>query len=337
MAQHIMLLGHIKEQPFLFFEPFPCSDEDILTLIARFENISLSSSTEFENKPITVKASTTPLHCLKSFRMSSSPMIVRDSMGLFAEHVQFLTSFNPNFHLDDSYLQVNHPERVEGLFSRRYAQLPIVGENSPLNMDPINWKFMYRPNRPFHFITNKHLRQSIPKLPPRPWLDRPSKKKTPTAYYLQQMELHNAPPPPPAPEVDEIADPADDVVPAGPLKVLVKSVVGLLASCVWMIVMLLAFFVVGAELAVGKVVGEYQKRGGLKWEILLFAVVAGGLVRVLPGMEGEGKALVTEVKGDAPLYVIMMRNPNQFRKFELSDLEGTDDADEWVVGSMTST
>ena len=306
MAQNIMEPIPIKESTLLPFDVSPSILQDISNLELQFQKLWISSPASFETYLAVVNE---VIQAHKSARMSRT-QTVYESTSLFSQHVQYLTSFNPDFHLDDSYLQVNHPERVEGIFSRRFAQLPIVGENSPLNMDPLNWRYMYRPNRPFHFITNESLRRSIPKLPPRPWLERERKKKVPTAYYLEQMEMMNALPPP-MPE-EEFVESAPT---PGPLKVLVEYLCMLFLTFVWAMLMLVTLLVVAVETVVRKVVRFYQEKGGLPIETVYVALATCVLVKFLPGMEGEVKTLREVVKADAPIYVLMIRNPNQWSKF----------------------
>ena len=306
MAQHNMLPNSVKEPPsFFFFQTSSCDFQDISFLLKQFQKLSLSAPFEtcptnainqaLEDKPVKM----------------ASPQPIFDPTSLFAEHAQFLTSFNPDFHLDDSYLQVHHPERVEGLFSRRFAQLPIVGEDSPLNMDPLDWRYMYRPNRPFHYITNRNLRRTIPKRPPRPWLER--KRQVPTAYYLQQMELFNATPPP-IPEVEA----TDKGRTSGPLKVWVQFAWAVLVSVAWLLRALLTS-VVGGLMMLGRVgIQAYRKVDNFPpLETLWIALAARLLMRLLPGIEGEGEGVEEVMKAGEPLYVLMIRNPHQFRKSPL--------------------
>lgn len=294
MAQHIMLPKLINHAPLSFFDD-PGDLQDILILISKFEALDIDSFN----------------HTHKSVTMSS-PQSIYDPMSLFAEHIRFLTSFNPDFHLDNSYLDVHHPERVEGLFNRRFAQLPIVGENSPLNMDPLNWRYMYRPNRPFHYITNRNLRRTIAKLPPRPWLER--KRQQPSNYLIQQREFFAAVPPPLPEEEDE---PAEDRRTPGPLKVWVQSAWTAFLTIAWMVMVVVILCWAGLRWMVERGLGMYQKVGGFPWEAIWFALAASQLLKFLPGMEGEAEVVNEALKGDPPLYVVMIRNPNQWSKFNL--------------------
>ena len=178
-------------------------------------------------------------------------------------------------------------------------------------MDPLDWTYMYRPNRPFHFITNRKLRGSIPKLPPRPWLERRPKPVGPSAYLREQMAFMTAIPPP-IPEY-HVSD--DDAPPAGPLKVWCLFVWAILVKIGWLLFIALSM---GAQVL--KKIGvaalrTYQKVGGFPWEALWIALAASQLIRFLPGMEGQ-VGLVKEVcQRDPPLYVLMIRNPNQWCKY----------------------
>jgi hypothetical protein len=126
MAQQNLLPNDIIESPsFFFFQTSSCDFQDISFLLKQFQKLSISA--QFETCPINA-INQGPED--KSVKMSS-PQPIYDPTSLFSQHVQFLTSFNPDFHLDDSSPQVHHPKRVEGLFSRHFAQLRIVGENSP--------------------------------------------------------------------------------------------------------------------------------------------------------------------------------------------------------------
>lgn len=263
---------------------------DILILIAQFETLCIDSSKQSQKSPT----------------MSSSPQIVYDPTSLFAEHIQYLTSFNPEFHLDNSYLDVHHPERVEGLFSRRFAQLPIVGENSPLNMDPLNWRYMYRPNRPFHFITNRNLQRTIPKLPPRPWLER---NRQQSEYLIQQEQLFAAAP------AEEKIEPIDENPAPGPLKVWLQAASAAFVTIARAVMMITIVCLAGLKKVAENAIRAYQKVGAFPWEVLWTALAASQLMRVLPGMEGSGEVVEEVIKGDAPLYVMMIQNPNPWSKF----------------------
>lgn len=67
---------------------------------------------------------------------------------------------------------------------------------------------------------------------------------------------------------------------------------------------------------VGGAMRTYEKVDGFPWEAVWFALAASQLLKFLPGMEGKGVEAVEETwKADAPLYVVMIRNPNQWSKF----------------------
>jgi hypothetical protein len=281
-----MLPKQIKDFPLSFFDD--SGDlQDILILETLFQQLSINGSKQSHKLTLAIM---------------SSPQTIYDPISLFAEHAPYLTSFNPDFHLDDSYLDVHHPERVEGLFSRRFAQLPIVGEESPLHMDPLNWRYMYRPNRPFHYITNRHLRRTIPKLPPRPWLER--KRQQPSQYLIEQEQLFAAAP------AEDRNEPIDDGPTPGPLKVWVEATWATFLTMAWMVLAVMILCLAGLRWAVERGVRVYQKVGGFPWEALWFALAASQLMRFLPGMEGKEEMVKEVIKGDAPLYVITICNQN---------------------------
>ena len=295
-----MLLTNIKQSQILFLEG---SDDllDVLFLSTQLRNIVLQQvSIDFSAN--------------KSNIMSSPQMIFVEHYSLFAEAAQYMTSFNPDFHLDDSYLDVHHPEHVQGLFHRQRGQLPIISENSPLRMDPLNWEYMYRPNRPFNFISNRHLRSTIPKTPPRPWIEREKRKKAASSSYLEeQAAFFKASPPSILVDEAPIAD--DDLSGAGPLKVWVLFAWAIMVTLGWIFVFLPLMIALSAlKWVAGKWIEKYKKVGGIPWETIGFALVASMLVEWLPGMEGKLHVVAEVWKGDAPVYVIMMRNPNQICK-----------------------
>jgi hypothetical protein len=310
-----MLPRNINQSRVLFFEG-SCDFQDTVFLTTLFRNLSL-------NQP------DAQIHTHKSTIMPL-PQAVYDPASLFAEHAQNLTNFNPDSHLDDSYLDVHHPERVESLFHRRQAQLAIISENSPLNMDPLNWRYMYRPNRPFYYINNCNLRCTILKLPPRPWLQR-QQQKPPTDYYLEQMSFFNAIPP-----AEEDAEPIDVPPSPGPLKVLAQLAWGALLTVAWMLLIVMMIVVGVVRRVVGGAIRAYEKVGGFPWEVLWFTLAASQLLRFLPRMEGlDGTGVkVAEVwKADPPLYVVMIQNQNQWSEYPVLEVLGIDADDDDSEGS----
>jgi hypothetical protein len=301
-----MLLITSKETQVLFFED-SCDLLDILFLTTQLRNITLNQAS-------------IQLPTNNSNIMSPPQMIFVENHSMFAEAVQFLTSFNPEFHLDDSYLDVHHPKYVPGLFHRRKGQLPIISENSPLKMDPLNWEYMYRPNRPFNFISNKHLRRTIPKIPPRPWVEREKQKQkaaSSSSYLEEQAAFFNAIPP--SLPVDEAPIADEDLHPAGPLKVWVLFVWAIMVTLGWVFVFLPLMIALGAlKWVAGKLIERCENVGGIPWETIGFALVAWKLVGWLPGMEGKVEVVEEAWKAESPLYVMVLRNPNQIRKFNCS-------------------
>lgn len=295
----------INDLQFLFFEDSRAI-RDILFLTTLFRKLDLNQAS-FDNHPSTHPST----H--KTVRMPS-PQAIYDSTSVFAERVQFLTSFNPDFHLDDSYLDVHHPEHVPSLFHRRRAQLAIIGENTPLKMDPLDWNYLYRPNRPFHFITNRKLRGSIPKIPPRPWLERQRKDAQQTDYLREQMAFFAAAPIP-IPEEDISA--IDESPCAGPLKVWCLLVWAMLVTIGGLLLVALSIVPLAMKRVGAGASRRYRMAGGFPWEALCIALATSQLVRFLPGMEGKVEVVQEVWKADPPLYVLMIQNPNQWSKFFL--------------------
>jgi hypothetical protein len=124
------------------------------------------------------------------------------------------------------------------------------------------------------------------------------------------MELFNATPPP-IPEVEA----TDEVRTSGPLKVWVQFAWAILVTIAWLLWVLL-MLMVGGLMMLGRVgIQAYQKIDNFPpLETLWIALAARLLVRLLPGMEGEVEIVKEVMKGGEPLYVLMIRNPDQFRK-----------------------
>jgi hypothetical protein len=175
-------------------------------------------------------------------------------------------------------------------------------------MDPLDWRYMYRPNRPFHYITNSQVRRTISKLPPRPWLER---KNVPTDYYVEQMAFFNASPPP----IPEEPEPVDDTCAPRPLKAWVKFAWALVVTLAWILFLVTMSAVKGLKWVGWKMARVYKEAGGVPWEAVWFALAASQLLRLLPAMDGEEAVVEGVWKVEAPLYVVMIRNPNQLSKF----------------------
>ena len=123
------------------------------------------------------------------------------------------------------------------------------------------------------------------------------------------MSFFNASPPPISEETERV----DDGRVPGPLKVWVKSAWAIMVTLAWIIFLVVMILVKGLKWVGGKMARVYKEAGDVPWEAVWFALAASQLLRFLPGMEGR-EALVKVWKVEAPLYVIMIRNPNQLSK-----------------------
>jgi len=173
-------------------------------------------------------------------------------------------------------------------------------------MEAMHWQSGIRPNRPFEPIAQRLQNnffttpQSLLRPVPRP-------RQIPTQYYLEQAPFYieNLGPDPFATE--------PEVIKPGPLKVLVFSVINLLAK------FFLPTLNVGAS-AVSGFIATYNLvfRGlwalvkfgcslvcSIEWEALVAMAVASQLVKFLPGMGGE--VLADGGEADVPVYTIFVK------------------------------
>ena len=181
--------------------------------------------------------------------------------------------------------------------------LPTIPERSVLPMQPLNWEFGARPDRPFDVIPRGHQRRphnrrfSIPRMPAAP-------PQYPTAYYLEQLQFYQDGPLPE--ELEEEPSQDDD------LRRWFVEFFYFLLVLVGALVQVL-FAVAFAVLAMGKRVwtGFFKER---TWEFVVSALVATQIVRILPRLGGVLNSIGGGRADPPPLYVLMIQNPNQWSK-----------------------
>lgn len=186
--------------------------------------------------------------------------------------------------------------------------LPTIPERSILPMQPLNWQFGVRPDRPFEVFPHQHLRQQTPISIPR-WPVLPARRpKYPTAFYLEQLQFWEDGP---LPEAEE---PVIEVQTPGLLNIWLASGVEalLLILAIVSAVLQVLFKAAAVLLFVGKKAWKSVLRERA-WEFAAAVLVASQIVRILPRMQG-----ILDSSGGgrwnpepAPLYVIMVPNPNQ--------------------------
>lgn len=177
--------------------------------------------------------------------------------------------------------------------------LPTIPEKAQLPMDPVNWEFGIRPNRPFEVLPNEQRQRAAKKWPTRPG----SRREGPTAYYLEQLHFwEDGPLPAEDEEVGELH-------PSGPLKRWFEFT---LDACLFIlaVVRLLVFLVsevAAVLLATGRKIWK-DVFGNLTWELVVAIFLATQIVRFLPGMAGsldvDGGGRWNEAP--PPLYVLMI-------------------------------
>lgn len=193
--------------------------------------------------------------------------------------------------------------------------LAIIPERAVLPMQPLNWQFGVRADRPFDVLPGQNARNPIPKWPTRP-CDRP---KYPTAYYLEQLQFWEDGP---LPEEDESAA---EMPTRAPLKVWFDSTLGffLFIFAVVRSVVQVLFEVAALVLSLGKKAWD-KIVDGRTLEFAASVLVATQIVRILPRMEGSlgssgGAGWSTS---SAPVYVIMIPNPDQWSMLS-TDIKGS--------------
>lgn len=191
--------------------------------------------------------------------------------------------------------------------------LPTIPERSILPMQPLNWEFGVRPDRPFDvspalFRRNHGNPVSLPRWPG-------AQPQYPTAYYLEQLRFWEDGPLPE--ERPDNAEQDDGGRTPGLLRVWFKVGLGvfILIPTVLCAVAEMLFAAALEVLSTGKRAWKVfvSER---TWEFALSALVATQIVRILPGMGrilsgSEGRMWNPE---PAPLYVLMIPNSNQWCK-----------------------
>jgi hypothetical protein len=179
-------------------------------------------------------------------------------------------------------------------------------------MEAMHWPSGIRANRPFEPIS-QHIQNNFFTTPPRPRpqpLLRPAlrPRQIPTQYYLEQARFYeeNFGPDPFATE--------PEVIQPGPLKVLVVSLINLLAKfCLPTLdagALAVSGFIAISSL-VFRGLWTLLKFGcsvvcSIEWEAFVAMVVASQLVKFLPGMDGE--ALADGGEGDGPVYTVFVKS-----------------------------
>ena len=176
-------------------------------------------------------------------------------------------------------------------------------------MQPLNWKFGVRPDRPFDIAPGYRQRrlQNQPSSILRLTVPQP---QYPTAYYLEQLQFYQDGPLPEEPEAEEHA-------PEQPQGWFVE------AFCLLQVIVGAIVQVLLGAVTVVFATGNMVWRSFLKervWEIVVSALVATQIVRILPRIGGILNSIGGGMVEPPPLYVIMIPNPNQWSR--LSDDTG---------------
>jgi hypothetical protein len=206
-----------------------------------------------------------------------------------------------------SVLGIHHP--ITGaLYAPGYFHqfiLATIPERSILPMQPLDWHYGTRADRPFNVVPGLHGRSPPPKWPTRP-CDRP---QYPTAYYLDQLRFWDDGPL--LPEEAITAEPAPEKTWFDFALMILLWILALAAGMAR--VVLAAIGVVAS--AGGKVCARMVRER--TWEFALSALVATQIVRMLPeigGWQSRGGGGAGAISSDAPLYVMRIPNPNQWSR-----------------------
>ena len=178
--------------------------------------------------------------------------------------------------------------------------LTSIPELSSLPMEPLNWEFGVRCDRPFHRLQQPR----IGTMPKRQYRAGPVS----TDFFLEQQKFWDA-----LPGVDPYKREDKIFVESGPLKSWCEPTLEFLLTMFWILkVMFLGAF----EFV--ELLPSLWKRvfGGLTWELALSVLVAMQIVHFLPGMEGRRNANV----GDGwpsvkPIYILMIPSSNAISKY----------------------
>ena len=182
--------------------------------------------------------------------------------------------------------------------------LPTIPELSVLPMQPLNWRFGVRPDRPFDITAGycRHRSQnqpvSIPRLPA-------SQQQYPTAYYLEQLQFYQDGPLPKEPDPEE--EPAPDLSRAWFVEAFCFVTLNVGAVVKTLFAAILAVFATG----------KMMWRRFLKertWEFVVSALVATQIVRILPRIGGILNSIGGGRTEPPPLYVMMIPNRNQWSR-----------------------
>jgi hypothetical protein len=215
----------------------------------------------------------------------------------------------------DTYHKISGALFAPGCFHQFI--LATILERAVLPMQPLNWQFGVRADRPFDVLPGQNARNPIPKWPTRP-CDHP---KYPTAYYLEQLQFWEDGP---LPEEDESAA---EMPTRAPLKVWFDSTLEffLFIFAVVRSVVQMLCEVAALVLSLGKKMWN-RIVDGRTWEFAASVLVATQIVRILPRMEGSlgsgGGGGAGWSTSSAPLYVIMIPNPDQWSRLS-TDVRGS--------------
>ena len=215
----------------------------------------------------------------------------------------------------DSRIEFDHFARFRQITSAfhspnsfRQSILPSLPEGDILLMEPLDWEFGVRVDRPFEFRLRRTRHARLPRIPPRP---SPSNQQRQFRGGAVRIEEY--------PNFAEMAPPASDpyatppaTIKPGVLKIWFGYLL-LLLHPLWDIVMASCLALAGLV----RVAMPYIVSGGkavaerAEWRAVVSLLLAAQIVRLLPGLERvesvESVVETVERSGVlAPLYIIMI-------------------------------
>lgn len=260
-----------------------CSTLNIHELLLLFGNLSLNHADD------TVMAAQFPYHAAgtqvrKSFRISE---------------IEFANS--PHFH-----------HVIQALIVPNYFQfvLPTLQKDRQLPMEPLNWEFGIRCNRPFEGVSSYQQNQALSQAP--------RYKQTFCSgavcigdAFGNQPDFWEAGPPIFDPYNHQIEQSA-----AGPLKIKFGLLSIFLEEFVKSVLVFVMALWEGMRLVVPLLLRVWKRLvGRITWKQVISMIMAWQLVKFLPGMEGTVTNTRDGIFGNvAPLYVVMIPS-YKLRKF----------------------